>query len=158
MTGVTELKALQTLLESEGIDSIQVAMRRKDLAKLGDPLTNLLFSLAFSLHSKNFGGEKVSGKTLAAALRFAELRHLAPSRLDAHGLGDCVEAMIVYGWIRGFFTISDAVKVLQEQFLLFDTGTKQSWRKRTDSMARSFAVLLQRIVEQEQVQGIQQSQ
>jgi hypothetical protein len=66
--------------------------------------------------------------------------------------------MIVYGWIRGFFTISDAVKVLQEQFLLFDTGTTQSWRKRTDSMARSFAVLLQRIVEQEQVQGIQQSQ
>jgi hypothetical protein len=151
VTGVTELKNLRTLLESEGIDSVQVAMRRKDLAKLGDPLTNLLFSLAYSLHSQNFGAEKVSGKILAAALRFAELRHLAPSRLDAHGLGDCVEAMIAYGWLRGFFSISDAVKVLQEQFLLFDTGTQQSRKKRSENIARSFSVLLQRIFEQEQM-------
>jgi hypothetical protein len=158
VTGVTELKDLQTLLKSEGIDSIQIAMRRKDLAKLGDPLTNLLFSLAYSLHSKNFGGEKVSGKTLAAALRFAELRQLAPSRLDAHGLGDCVEAMIAYGWLQGFFTISDAVKVLQEQFLLFDTSTDQSRRKRSENIARSFSVLLQRIYEQEQLADTTKSQ
>lgn len=127
-------------------------MRYKDLAKLGDPLTNLIFSLAYSQYTSQFGGEKVSGKILAAALRFAELRHFAPPRLDAHGLGDCVEAMIAYGWLRNFFTIPEAAQLLEEQFLKLELEIKQSKAERADTIAMAISVLLLYIFEKEQEQ------
>ena len=141
---------LHARLAAEGINSVERAMRHKELAKLGDPLTNLLFSLALSIQTRCFAGEKVSGKVLATALRLANLRHLAPSRLDTHGLGDCVEAMIAYGWLRGFFTISEAANTLQEQFLRTGVGTKQSKAERIESIAMGFSVLLHHIWDQEQ--------
>jgi hypothetical protein len=150
VNGVSEIEELHTLLDKEGIHSIQNAMRHKELAKLGDPLTNLLFSLAYSLHSNQFIGEKVSGKILAAALRYANLRHLAPSRLDAHGLGDCVEAMIAYAWLQGFFTISDAATLLREQILRLDPGTRQTKAERLEIIAKTFSIFLHSIWEKEQ--------
>lgn len=125
-------------------------MRHKELAKLGDPLTNLIFSLAYSHYTKQFGGEKVAGKILASALRFAELRHLAPSRLDAHGLGDCVEAMIAYGWLRNYFTIPEAAHLVEEQFLKLELGIKQSKAERADTIAMGLSILLLMIFEKEQ--------
>jgi hypothetical protein len=151
--GVSIFEELSALLETEGIRSIDSALRNKELAKLGDPLTNLLFSLALTTHAKRFEGKKVSGKVLAAALRFADLRHLAPSRLDAHGLGDCVEAMIAYGWLRGFFTIPDAAQTLQEQFIKTGVGTKQSKAEHNESIAMGFSILLRYIWEQEQTEN-----
>ncbi|MFX0170036.1 MAG: ribonuclease III family protein [Candidatus Hodarchaeota archaeon] len=155
---MSQLTDLQSLLDQEGIDSIPAAMRHKTLAQLGDSLTNLLFSFAHSLHSKGFVGEKVAGKTLAAALRLADLRHLAPSRLDAHGLGDCVEAMIAYGWIRGYFTISEAAETLQEHFIQF--GLEPGLRKaeRIARISRGFALFLQQIWDKEQVLHSMKSQ
>ncbi len=153
MNGVSEIEKLHTLLDKEGIRSIKTAMRHKELAKLGDPLTNLLFSLAYSLHLNRFIGEKISGKILAAALRYANLRQLAPSRLDAHGLGDCVEAMIAYAWLQGFFTISDAAALLQEQILQLDPGTKQTKAERLENIAKAFAIFLLSIWEKEQEQN-----
>jgi hypothetical protein len=150
VTGVSLFEDFQALLETEGVHTIESALRHKELAKLGDPLTNLLFSLALTGYSKRFDGQKVSGKILAAALRFAELRHLAPSRLDAHGLGDCVEAMIAYGWLRGFFTIPEATQILQEQFVRTGVGTTKSKAEYNDAIAMGFAVLLQTIWEHEQ--------
>lgn len=150
MTGVSQNKELLTLLEKEKIHSIQAAMRHKELAKFGDPLTNWLFSLAYSHFSNRFYGEKVSGKILAAALRLANLRRLAPSRLDAHGLGDCVEAIIAYGWLRRFFTISDAAKLLLEQFRKEGLESAQPKALREDIIARAFSVFLKQIWQQEQ--------
>lgn len=149
MSGVATVEELQTLLETENIHSIEAAMRHKELAKLGDPLTNLIFSLALSIQMRQFEGKKVSGRILAAAIRGADLRHLAPSRLDAHDLGDCVEAMIAYGWIRGFFTIPEAANKLYEQFLRTGVGTKQSKAERLEAIAMGFSALLQLIWEKE---------
>jgi len=153
VTGVSLFEDLRTLLETKGIHSLESALRNKELAKLGDPLTNLIFSLALSSHSKRFEGQKVSGKILAAALRLAELRHLAPSRLDAHGLGDCVEAMIAYGWLRGFLTIPEATQTLHEQFVRTGVGTTQSKAEHNEAIAMGFAVLLQQIWEHEQAEN-----
>jgi hypothetical protein len=153
VTGVSTFDDLHALLEAEGINSIERAMRHKELSKLGDPLTNLLFSLALSVQTRHFEGEKVSGKILATALRLADLRRLAPSRLDSHGLGDCVEAMIAYGWLRGFFTIPEAANTLQEQFLRTGVGTKQSKAERIESIAMGFSVLLQHLWDKEQSLG-----
>ena len=150
MTGVSLLPELQSFLDQEGIRSLQAAMRHKGLASLGDTLTNLLFSTAISLYSKGFEGEKVAGKTLAAALRFADLRQHAPSRLDAHGLGDCVEAMIAYGWIRGFFTIPEAVQAIRAH--LIQVGLEAGLRKseRMERISRGLALFLRQIWENEQ--------
>ena len=158
MTGVSQLIVLQSLLDQERIDSIPVAMRHKPLARLGDSLTNLLYSIAYSLYAKEFEGEKVAGKTLAAALRLADLRHLAPSRLDSHGLGDCVEAMIAYGWIRGYFTISEAAEALQEHFT--QVGLEPGLRKaeRLERISRGFSLFLQQIWETEQTHHSVKSQ
>jgi len=134
VTGVSLFEDLRALLETKGIHSLESALRNKELAKLGDPLTNLIFFLA-------------------AALRLAELRHLAPSRLDAHGLGDCVEAMIAYGWLRGFLTIPEATQTLHEQFVRTGVGTTQSKAERNEAVAMGFAVLLQQIWEHEQAEN-----
>jgi hypothetical protein len=149
---------LQTLLDTEGIHSLQAAMRHKGLARLGDSLTNLLFSIAFSLYSKGFEGEKVAGKTLAAALRFAQLRQLAPSRLDAHGLGDCVEAMIAYGWIRGYFSIPEAAQAIREHFLQVGLESDLRKQERMERLSRGLALFLRHIWEKDQNQQATESQ
>lgn len=158
MTSVSLLSELNTLLDKEGIHSLQAAMRHKGLAQLGDSLTNLLVSLAYSLYSTEFRGDKVAGKTLAAALRIAELRELAPSRLDAHGLGDCVEAMIAYGWIRGFFTLPEAAQVLRGNFI--QVGLEPGLRKAEmmERISRGFALFLRHIWEKEQTHQPLESQ
>ena len=158
MTGVSLFSELNSLLDNEGIHSLQAAMRHKGLARLGDLLTNLLFSLAYSLHSTSFAGEKVAGKTLAAALRSADLRELAPSRLDAHGLGDCVEAMIAYAWIRGFFIIPEAAQAIREYFI--QVGLEPGLRKaeRMERISRGFALFLRYIWEKEQTHKALESQ
>ncbi len=129
---------------------MQAAMRSKDLAKLGDSITNLLYSLAESLHSGRFSGKKVSGKTLASALRLANLRQLASPRLDAHGLGDSVEAAIAYAWICGMFNISEAAALLAQEFQIAikeGGGTRQA---QVRAEATAFAALLRNLWEKEQ--------
>lgn len=148
MTGVPVKDDFQHLLDKNGITSLQAATRNKELAKLGDPLTNLIFSLAHSLALGKFSGEKVSGKILAQSLHLADFRHLAPSRLDAHGLGDCVEAIIAYAWIRGSMTISEAVRLLSKQ--LQNIHEERSKGARSERIAIAFAALLQFIYEKEQ--------
>jgi hypothetical protein len=144
------LEELQHLLKDNGIDSIKAAMRSKDLAKLGDPLTNLLHSLAQSLTTNRFSGKKVSGKTLATALRLADLRQLAPPRLDAHGLGDCVEAVIAYAWICGTLNIAEASKLLAQEFQLAISKTEKTRQSKSKAEATAFAALLRNIWEKEQ--------
>jgi hypothetical protein len=158
VTSVSSLIELHTFLENEGIDSLQAAMRHKGLAQLGDSLTNLLFSLAYSLYSTGFEGEKVAGKTLAAALRFAELRQLAPSRLDAHGLGDCVEAMIAYGWIRGFFSIPEAAQAIRDHFIQVGLETGLRKAERVERIGQGLGLFLRDIWEKEQTHQALESQ
>lgn len=125
-------------------------MRSKDLAKLGDPLTNLLHSLAQSLSTGRFSGKKVSGKTLATALRLSDLRRLAPPRLDAHGLGDSVEAVIAYAWICGMLNISEAAALLAQEFQRAIKKTEETRQARTRAVATAFAALLRNLWEKEQ--------
>ena len=157
MTGVRDLKELQLFLELNGIKSIQSAMRSRDLAKLGDPLTNLIHSLAQSLLAGKFEGEKVSGKTLAMALRLAKLRQLAPSRLDSHGLGDAVEALIAYAWIQGSLKIPEAARLLTKE-LKRAIKEKPETKSKTRTLAIAFAKLLQKICEDDQDDPSEESQ
>jgi hypothetical protein len=150
VTLVADLEELRRLLAADGIHTVQAAMRSKDLAKLGDSLVNLLYSLAQSMAANRFEGTKVSGKTLASALRNANLRHLAPSRLDAHGLGDSVEALIAYAWIRGTFTIPEAATLLARELQRAAAKPIDAKPLREQPAVSAFAALLQHIFANDQ--------
>ena len=92
----------------------------KGLAKIGDGVVNLTYSIAKSIYltkvnnnNKNIRtGLKVSKKILAEALKKANLKNFSKSRADAHDLADTVEALIAYVWFSDKMTIEDIVNCL----------------------------------------------
>ncbi len=95
----------------------------KGLAKIGDGIVNLTYSVAKSIcltrnHNKNITirtGQKVSKKILAEALRKANMKDFARNRADAHDLADTVEAIIAYVWINNNITINEIIDFLVNQ-------------------------------------------
>ena len=92
----------------------------KGLAKIGDGIVNLTYSIAKSIvltrNSKNNNsirtGVKVSKTILANALKEADMKRFAKSRADAHDLADTVEALIAYIWFINKMTIEDIINFL----------------------------------------------
>ena len=92
----------------------------KGLAKIGDSIVNLTYSVAKSIvltrNSKTKKtirtGMKVSKNILANALKKADMKKFAKSRADAHDLADTVEALIAYIWFIEKMTIEDIINIL----------------------------------------------
>lgn len=92
----------------------------KGLAKIGDGIVNLTYSIAKSIvltrNNKNNKsirtGIKVSKTILANALKEADMKRFAKSRADAHDLADTVEAIIAYIWFIKKMTIEDIINFL----------------------------------------------
>jgi len=92
----------------------------KGLAKIGDSIVNLTYSMAKSIvltrNSKTNKairtGMKVSKKILANALKKADMKRFSKSRADAHDLADTVEALIAYIWLIEKMTIEDIINIL----------------------------------------------
>ena len=100
-------------LLSDGMqNSLPAIALDKGLAKLGDILTNLIYSLAKSSILQVPTGVKVSGKVLAAALRLSGLRDHLPTRLTLHQRSDAAEAIIAYLWISQKQTIPSLTDLL----------------------------------------------
>ncbi|MHA1861504.1 MAG: ribonuclease III family protein [Candidatus Ranarchaeia archaeon] len=92
----------------------------KGLAKLGDIITNLVYSLAKSLAQQAPTGAKVSGKALANALRLSGIRSNLPGRLSLHQRSDAAEAIIAYLWLTQKYTIDQMVQLLHSEFVAED--------------------------------------
>jgi len=94
----------------------------KGLAKIGDGIVNLTYSIAKSIfltkvnkNNKSIRtGLKVSKKILAEALKKADMKKFSKSRADAHDLADTVEALIAYIWFCDTMTIKDMVNFLAD--------------------------------------------
>ncbi len=94
----------------------------KGLAKIGDSIVNLTYSVAKSIiltrNSKNNKtirtGMKVSKTILANALKKADMKKFSKSRADAHDLADTVEALIAYIWLIEKMTIEGITNILVE--------------------------------------------
>jgi len=92
----------------------------KGLAKIGDSIVNLTYSVAKSIvltrNSKTNKiirtGMKVSKTILANALKKADMKKFSKSRADAHDLADTVEALIAYIWFIEKMTIEDIINIL----------------------------------------------
>ncbi|MBY9007683.1 MAG: hypothetical protein KGD63_13110 [Candidatus Lokiarchaeota archaeon] len=93
----------------------------KGLAKIGDTIVNLTYSVAKSIcltknqfnHRIIRTGQKVSKKILSEALKKAEMKNYARNRADAHDLADTVEAILAYVWINNNITIKEMIKFLE---------------------------------------------
>ena len=95
-----------------------------ELSKIGDPLTNLLFSLALSRVRGRPVGRKVSNTVLSEALSKTVLREQAGSRMSRGDLGDFVEGVIFQNWVEGRVSMDDAVSILSEPLSSDSEGTK----------------------------------
>lgn len=92
----------------------------KGLAKIGDGIVNLTYSIAKSIvltrNNKNNKsirtGIKVSKTILANALKEADMKSFAKNRSDAHDLADTVEALVAYVWLIKKMTIEDIINFL----------------------------------------------
>lgn len=90
------------------------ALLDEDLAKLGDALVNLIYSLAKSEARDKPDGDRAPNRVLSGALSKAGLRDIAPSRADSHRLGDVTEALIAYAWLNGEIEIGEAVDIVSD--------------------------------------------
>ena len=94
----------------------------KGLAKIGDGVVNLAYSVAKSIFLTKTNpnnviyrtGKKVSKKILDTALKNADMKHFARSRADAHDLADTVESLIAYIWLNNKMTLRDIIDFLTE--------------------------------------------
>ena len=92
----------------------------KGLAKIGDGIVNLVYSVAKSEYLTRNGnnrkvvrtGKKVSKKILSDALKNAEMKSYARSRADAHDLADTAEAIVAYIWLSNKVTIPQLIEKL----------------------------------------------
>jgi len=92
----------------------------KGLAKIGDGIVNLTYSMAKSivLTQSNLNnkvlrtGLKVSKKILADSLKNADMKKFAKSRADAHDLADTVEALVAYVWLSNQMSLNEIIDFL----------------------------------------------
>jgi len=94
----------------------------KGLAKIGDAIVNLAYSVAKSnILTKNNQnnkpirtGKKVGRTILEAALKKAELKNFAKNRANAHDFADTVEALVAYVWLANKISIKEIIELLTE--------------------------------------------
>ncbi len=110
--------------------SLEEVLLDKDLAALGDAFVNFIYSLVVSQRLGHPKGAKVNNRTLAEAVKRADLRKLLPRRVDRHVLGNAAEALIVFAWLADTVTFEDSLKILSEK----------------DDAIEAFAVLLREIM------------
>jgi len=87
----------------------------KGLAKVGDAFVNFVFSLAVSNKKATPTNIRVPGHILSEALKKTGYRKYLPSRIDRHGQGDAVEALIFYSWLEGILSLEECVSILQQE-------------------------------------------
>lgn len=92
----------------------------KGLAKIGDGIVNLTYSIAKSIflteNSSNIlrTGLKVNKTILSNALKNAGMKNFAKKRADAHDLANTVEAIIAYVFLNDNMTLNEIIDFLKD--------------------------------------------
>ena len=105
-------------------DSVEKIMNDKGLAKIGDGIVNLCYSLAKSKVLGHATGEKVRDSVLARAIRATEVYSHISRRTDSGRAADAYEAIIAYLWMTDKITIQGMVDNLT-QTLHIDSKTNR---------------------------------
>lgn len=115
-------------------------MKDKGLAKLGDSLVNLCYSLAKSIAIGKPVGEKVRDSVLARAIRASPVYNQLGRRADIGAAADAYEAIMAYLWISEIATIESIVKILTENL---DLDSKTSRKEEGKTAANAFHTVLE---------------
>ena len=107
---VSSRKPLKNDME---LNEAKFILQNNDLAKLGDAYVNFIFSVAITEVKQKPVGIKVSDRVLAEAAKRSGLRKILPKRIDRGQIGDAVEAIIVYTWLKKIINLEDAVNILK---------------------------------------------
>ena len=134
-----------TLLDSLKTKLTQV-MRNHDMAKFGDSLTNFIYSLAKTKRYNRPFGEHVLDKSLAEALRNANLRPIMPSSVSSGDLGDGVEALVGFAYLEGIMTIEEMVAIIEDELQAHTLEELSYRRNERILMANVFERILLEIV------------
>ena len=118
----------------------------KGLAKIGDGIVNLAYSVAKSIYlTRNNSnkevvrtGLKVSKKILSNALKNANMKNFAKNRADAHDLANTVEAIVAYVWLSNKMSLKEIIDFLTENF----SGTLQGRIDEINNAINAFTNLL----------------
>jgi len=120
-------------------------MHDKGLAKVGDNLVNLCYSLAKSQILRKMTGEKVRDSVLARAIRKTSTYNHMKRRTDAGRAADAYEAIMAYLWLSEKITIQDIVQSLCKTL---DINNNTSRKKEGELAALSFQSLLEQYEKQ----------
>ena len=118
----------------------------KGLAKIGDGVVNLSYSLAKSIYltqnSKNNNiirtGVKVSKSVLAEALKLANMKEFAKSRADAHDMADTVESLVAFVYLDNLMSIND----ITNHLFKYLSGNLLNRQEEIESARKAFTSLL----------------
>lgn len=132
--------------ELEAKNSKKAIGTDKGLAKIGDGIVNLAYSVAKSIfltrNNKNDvtvrTGIKVNREVLANALKNANLRECAKNRADAHDLADTVEAIVAYAWLKNDVVLDEIIDILADNL----SGNLYDRREEINGAIAAFTVLL----------------
>ena len=121
----------------------------KGLAKIGDGLVNLAYSIAKSIFmtKKNANkriirtGKKVNKTILSSALKSAELKNFAKSRADAHMIADTAEAIVAYVWLNNYMSLEEMINILSDNL----SGDLYKRIEETQAASKAFTVLLSKM-------------
>ncbi|UCD00906.1 MAG: hypothetical protein JSV23_08460 [Promethearchaeota archaeon] len=118
----------------------------KGLAKIGDGIVNVAYSIAKSIYLTNNNpnnniirtGKKVGKNILEAALKNANMKNFAKSRANAHDLADTVESLVAYVWLNNKMTLKEIIDVLADNL----TGNLYIRNEETKNATVAFTNLL----------------
>ncbi len=138
------------LIEDLDLNKSQKAIGTdKGLAKIGDAIVNLSYSVAKSnfLTKNNPNkkpirtGKKVGRTILEAALKKANLKNFAKNRANAHDLADTVEALVAYVWLANNITLNEIIDLLTENL----AGNLYNRQEEIKNATNAFTELLNNI-------------
>jgi hypothetical protein len=118
----------------------------KGLAKIGDGLVNLAYSIAKSAYLTKKDstdhitrtGDKVSKNVLAKALKDAKMKGFAKNRASSHDMANTVEAIIAYLWLNDKISIHKLIYLLATNL----SGNITHRIKEIDNAAYAFTQVL----------------
>ena len=116
----------------------------KGLAKIGDGIVNLAYSMAKSIYltenSSNIlrTGLKVNKTILSNALKNANMKNFAKKRADAHDLANTVEAIVAYVFLNNNFTLNEIIDFLKKNL----SGNIQNRTQEAIAATNAFTNLL----------------
>ncbi len=112
----------------------------KGLAKFGDVVTNMAYSIAITIITGKLDASKVSKKILANALKQSNMKKYAVSRANAHDMANTAEAFIGYMYCIERWGVEKMAKILIKILERYDF---LDYKQEIDGSIMAFKALLQ---------------